>query len=301
MLHNRLLHYLDEVARTGSMRRASARLNVASSAVNRQILALEAELGTPLFLRLPRKLMLTAAGEIVIRHVRQTLKEMERVQLRIEELKGLRQGEITLALMSGLAANMVPRIAVDFRRKSPRVKLTLRLLTSGHEIMAAVSAGEADLGLGFDFPRDPGLRVLAAGVGRLGAVLAPDHPLAARQEVRLSDCADYSLIIAEEGMAIRPYLNEAFSAAALEVAPVLETNSIEVMRHAAMLDQAITFLTPFDIEWERRAGRLAYVPVHELQSRVQMLMLIGRDRSVDALTSLMAEQIKAAILATSGG
>jgi DNA-binding transcriptional LysR family regulator len=148
MLHSRLLSYLDEVARLGSMRKASARLNVASSAINRQILALEAELGTPLFLRLPRKLMLTTAGEILIRHVRQTLKDMERVQRRIEELKGLRRGEITLAIMSGLAANMVPRIAVDFRRNSPRVKLTLRLLPTGADIMAAVAAGEADLGLG---------------------------------------------------------------------------------------------------------------------------------------------------------
>lgn len=301
MLHNRLLHYLDEVARTGSMRKASARLNVASSAINRQILALEAELGTPLFLRLPRKLMLTTAGEIVIRHVRQTLKDMERVQRRIEELKGLRRGEITLAIMSGLAANMVPRLAADFRRNSPRVKLTMRLLPSGADIMAAVSAGEADLGLGFDFPRDPSLRVLASGVGRLGAVMAPDHPLAGHNQLRLSDCADYPLIVAEEGMAIRPYLNEAFSAIQLEMEPALETNSIEVMRHAAMLDQAITFLTPFDMEWEKRAGRLAYVPVHELRGRVQTLMLIGRDRGVDALTSLMAEQIKAAITTTAGG
>ena len=163
MLHSRLLSYLDEVARLGSMRKASARLNVASSAINRQILALEAELGTPLFLRLPRKLMLTTAGEIMIRHVRQTLKDMERVQRRIEELKGLRRGEITLAIMSGLAANMVPRIAVDFRRNSPRVKLTLRLLPTGTDIMAAVATGEADLGLGFDFPRDPALRVVAVG------------------------------------------------------------------------------------------------------------------------------------------
>jgi DNA-binding transcriptional LysR family regulator len=203
--------------------------------------------------------------------------------------------------MSGLAANMVPRIAVDFRRNSPRVKLTLRLLPTGTDIMAAVAAGEADMGLGFDFPRDPALRVLASGVGRLGAVMAPDHPLAGRNLLRLSDCADYPLIIAEEGMAIRPYLNDAFAAISLQVEPTLETNSIEVMRHAAMLDQAITFLTPFDIEWEKRADRLAYVPVHELRGRVQMLMLIGRDRGVDALTSLLAEQIKAAIATTAGG
>ena len=45
MLHSRLLRYLDEVSRLGSIRKAAVRLNVASSAINRQILALENELG----------------------------------------------------------------------------------------------------------------------------------------------------------------------------------------------------------------------------------------------------------------
>lgn len=296
MLHSRLLYYLDEVARSGSMRKAAERLNVASSAINRQILALEAELGAPLFLRLPRKLVPTAAGEIVIRHVRQTLKDMDYVQRRLGELKGLRRGDITLALMSGLAANMLPRLAADFRRSSPRVKLTFRLLPSAQEIIAAVTSGEADLGFGFDFPRDNNLRVLASSEGWLGAVMSPDHPLAKHKQIRLSDCTDYPLTIAESGMAIRPYLEAAFSAAALTMEATLETNSIEVMRHAAMLDYGITFLTPFDIEWEKQSGRLTYVPVHELRYRGQTLMLIGRERGVDPLASLLAEQIKSSIV-----
>jgi DNA-binding transcriptional LysR family regulator len=295
MLNGRLLQYLDEVARSGSIRKAAEKLNVASSAVNRQILALEAELGAPLFLRLPRKLVLTAAGELMIRHVRQTLREMKGVRRRIEELKGLRQGEITLAIMSGLAANMVPSVAADFRRSSPRVKLTVRLLTTGRDITAAVLAGEAQLGLGFDFARDPALRVLASNVGRLGAVMAPDHPLATRALLGLNECVDFPLIFSDESMAIRPYLEEAFAGAMINAEPSLETNSIEVMRHSAMLDQAITFLTPFDIEWERRAGRLVYVPVRELRGRVQTLLLIGRDRGVDSLTSLLSERLKTAM------
>jgi DNA-binding transcriptional LysR family regulator len=60
------IRYFDEVARQGSIRKAADRLNVAPSAVNRQILKLEDELGAPLFERLPRGLRLTAAGEILI-------------------------------------------------------------------------------------------------------------------------------------------------------------------------------------------------------------------------------------------
>ena len=77
MLHSRLLNYIDEVARTGSIRKAADRLNVAASAISRQILALETQLGTPIFQRLPKKVILTAAGEVLIGHVRQTLKDTQ--------------------------------------------------------------------------------------------------------------------------------------------------------------------------------------------------------------------------------
>ena len=147
MLHSRLLTYVDEVARTGSIRKAATHLNVAASAISRQILALEIQLGTPLFQRLPKKLVLTAAGEILIGHIRHTLKELTRAQTKIEELKGLRRGEITLAMMSGLASNLVPGTVKQFRLANPRVKLILTLFTTGKEIQFAVAGGEADLGI----------------------------------------------------------------------------------------------------------------------------------------------------------
>ena len=110
MLHARILTYLDEVARLGSIRKAAARLNVASSAINRQILALETELGAPIFERMPRRLRLTSAGEILIMHVRETLKSSQRAAAQIEALKGLQRGEATIATMNGLAGRSFARV-----------------------------------------------------------------------------------------------------------------------------------------------------------------------------------------------
>ena len=111
--------------------------------------------------------------------------------------------------------------------------------------------------------------MLARAAGKLGAVMAPNHPLAKRASIRLSDCMDYPLVIADGSSAIRPYLNAAFSRVSLDPQPIIETNAIEIMRHAAILENGITFLTPFDIEFERRAGRLVYVPVRELSHDTQ--------------------------------
>ncbi len=96
MLHSKLLRYLDEVARSGSIRAAAQRLNVASSAVNKQILMIEEQLGVKLFERLPRGLRLTAAGELMVAHIRQTMNNYRNVEADIRDLQGLRSGEVTL-------------------------------------------------------------------------------------------------------------------------------------------------------------------------------------------------------------
>lgn len=292
MLHGRLLVYLDEVARAGSMRKAAERLNVAASAINRQILALEHDLGTPLFQRRARKMALTAAGEVLIRHIRQTLRDLDRARSKIEELKGLTRGEITIAVMSGLAGNMLPRGVAEFRRAHPHIKLTLRLLTTGEDIITAVASDEAELGLGFDFILTGGLRILASAVGKLGCVMAPGHPLAEHPNLRISDCLGYPLVLADKSMVIKPHVNAVFARGTIERQPVIETNSIEVMRSLVMLDQGITFLTPFDIESDRRAGRLVYVPIREFDREAQTLMLVSRDRGAGPIASVMAEYLK---------
>jgi len=64
------------------------------------------------------------------------------------------------------------------------------------------------------------------------------------------------------------------------------------MRHTAMIDQMLTFLTPFDIEFDQRAGRLIYIPVRELGQQTQKLMLIGHDRGTSTIGSVLAETIK---------
>ncbi|ATF94283.1 Cyn operon transcriptional activator [Cedecea neteri] len=296
MLKYRLLVYLDEVARSGSIRKAAERLHISASAINRQLLALEEELGTPLFQRLPRKMILTAAGETLIHHVRQSFKELEWAQIKIEELKGLRRGEVTVAMMSGLAANLIPRAAADFRRANPRVKLRLQQMTRGEDITSAVASGDVDLGIGFDFEMRSALRSIASVTGRLGAVVAPGHPLADKSSLRLSDCMPHPMVIADDSTVIRPYLNDVFARAMVALQPVIETNSIEVMRQSAMMDQALTFLTPFDIETDLRSGRLVYIPVRELGQQTQTLMLIGHDRGTSAIGSVLAETLKGMML-----
>src|SRR5689334_5071810 len=108
-MHAAVLRYLDQVARLGSIRRAAAVLNVASSAVNRQILKLEQELGTPLFERRRTGVRPTAAGERLLHHVRETLSEYQRTRAEIAGLSGEIRGEVRLISIRPLVDRFLPR------------------------------------------------------------------------------------------------------------------------------------------------------------------------------------------------
>lgn len=294
MLHSRMLRYLDAVVRCGSMRKAASQLNVASSAINRQILALEDELGTPVFERLPRRLRLTASGELLIAHVRQTLKEHERVRGLMEELKGLRRGEVTIGAMGGISSAVLPPILAGFRRRHPGVKIVVRILAA-NELTAAVVAGEVDLGFALDLPHHPALQTLASIERRIGAVVAPGHDLASRAAATLSDCVVYPVILPDPGVTLRRLLDEAFLRTAIAVVPAVETNSIELMLRLAQHGVGVTFLNELNVEAERQRGDIVFVPLRDRYLKSQRLGVVGRATAgLETLPSLMVEELRTA-------
>jgi DNA-binding transcriptional LysR family regulator len=101
-----MIVYFDAIRRAGSVREAARRLNVASSAVNRQLLKLEAELGTPL-VRTPSRRTETNSRRRGIRTpCLRVLQDAERVRSELEALQGLRTGHIEIAAVEALVSEL---------------------------------------------------------------------------------------------------------------------------------------------------------------------------------------------------
>ncbi len=86
------LRYAEEVAKAGSIQGAAKELSISASAIDRQILLLESDLGVPLFERQPRGMRLTAAGEIIVVLARRWRADVSRAWLEIRQLQGVEQG-----------------------------------------------------------------------------------------------------------------------------------------------------------------------------------------------------------------
>jgi DNA-binding transcriptional LysR family regulator len=289
LLHSRKLLYIDEIARCGSIRKAADRLNVASSAINRQILALEEELGAQIFERLPRGLRLTAAGELCIEHIRDVLKNYEKLEGRIRGLKMPQAGKVSIVTTIGLAAGPLPELMARFITEHPRVRVSLRN-DGGSTTINPVVAGEVDLGLGFNIPATPGIRTLANFDIPIGVVLPPGHQLATHERVSLIDVVQERLVLALPGTSLRDMINLILAPLPLPIEPALETNSSEMLKEIVRHGKALTLLNPLDVLAECRRGELVYRPLADPYMRHQPMKLFARARaSLDAAASLFVE------------
>lgn len=294
-MHARVLRYLDEVVRRGSIRKAAEHLHVAPTAVNRQILDLEAELGTPLFERIHKRLRLTPTGEMVLAHVRATLREHAALRERIAELQGARSGEITVAATTGLAGSLLPSLVHEFRQRHPGIAVRVIDLPVA-DIAAAVEGGDADLGLAYDLPERPALRALATSEWQIGAIVPPRHALARQSSVLLSECVGHPLILPAPPLSIRSLLDEAFARNAIEVTPVAESTSMALIQRLVMLGEGIALLNPLDVMEERSRNALVFVPLRDAHLQRQTLVLAARARGqLSAAGELMAQSISEAL------
>lgn len=295
MLHSRMLRYLDEVVRAGTIRKAAGKLNVASTAVNRRIIALEAELGQPIFERMPRRLRLTASGEILIEHVRETLKNYDRTMQRISALRGSQRGTVSIATTLGLAAGPMARIVTEHLDAHPRVQVSLTALLS-EAIVNAVLSGDVELGLGFNIVPKAGLRTVFAIDVLLGIVVSASHPLAGRGMVRVADLVGYPLVLGEKGMSLRVQAEVLLSRLPDMPQPVIETNSVEMMRNVVKSGTAIAFLNPLDCAADVEAGGLSFLKIADDNVQTQTLQLVSRTHDqLDPATSRFVQHLRASL------
>ena len=289
------IRYFDEVARQGSIRKAAERLHVAPSAVSRQILKLEDELGTPLFERLPRGLRLTAAGEILIECARRWQRDFGEVRAQFDELKGLQRGHVELAVVEGAIAAFVPDVLAHFNEAHPRVSVSVEVAGS-EAVMRQVIAADAEIGILFNLPLRPELRIVRAARFRLGAIVSPGHPLTALRQPRLRDCAPYPAIVSDETVSLRAVLDAALAKTRVTLTVVAESNILAVMRALVRRGVGIAFMTALDVLLESRSGELTYVPLGDAAIAASVLSVcVAADRPLSPPAALLAEHFSGAL------
>ncbi len=193
MRHLTHLRYIDVVAKEKSIRKASEKLNITSTALNRRILALEEEVGTPLFERLPSGVRLNTAGELFIQHIRSQMTDLSRVLSQISDLSGVRRGRVIVGGGPEILSSFLPGQIASYRQGFQAVQFDV-LRQTPEQSLTALMNFEIDMAFIFDSVLPSDLDIVASVSQPLFALVHKNHPLVEKQFLKLQDCLAWPVI-----------------------------------------------------------------------------------------------------------
>lgn len=197
----RRLHVLREVARAGSLGAAAARLSFTTSAVSQQVSKLEHEVGVPLVERHPRGVVLTEAGQALLRYADDLDRTLDAARAEMDEFAGLRRGKLRLGTFPTVGASLVPDVVLAFRARHPDVDVTV-VSARRDGLVDAVKRRAVELTLLWDYPwqriDDPDLGVATLTSDPTLLLVPRDHPLAGRRSVRVDGLRDQQWVVRDE-------------------------------------------------------------------------------------------------------
>jgi DNA-binding transcriptional LysR family regulator len=299
-MFSRFTLYFDAVVRAGSIRRASEQLHISPSAVDRHILRMEDTLGVQLFERLPQGVRLTAAGEVLITHIRGWRRDLRQARAQIDDIRGLRRGEVTIALVEGVA-DFLAIALVEFRKQYPGIDHSVQV-AGAQAVVDLVFQGRAEVGITFNPPTVHTLRLEQTVIYHVGAVVPPDHALAHRSDVTFAECADYGLVIPDESLSLRAVLDLLWArSVGGRIRGAITANSIGLLKALIRRGAGVGMLTRIDGDSEIKAGELCFVPLAEQKLPMSVLSLItGGARTLSVPASLLVQHISQMMRGTDG-
>ena len=239
------LNYVNIVAKTGSIRKAAEQLNITSTALNRRILALEEELGGPIFERLPQGVRLNVAGELVIQHIRKSMADLSKVTSQIADLSGVRRGHIKLAGGSEVIGRFLPGRIASYREDHAHVSFEI-LRRNPEQAMRALQDYDADLSFIFGPVPATEFQILASVMVNLGVMVHHSHPLAEMDVITIDHCFDYPAILPAEGTGLYQLLYHAQAKTGISFRQAVISESYDFMFNYSQFENAITFMLPLD-------------------------------------------------------
>ena len=255
------LRFIDEVARAGSIRKAAEQLAITSTALNRRILAMEEELGVPLFDRHSTGVCLSTAGEIFVHHARNQIADLERVKSLIADLSGERRGHISIVCGQAMMDAFMPEMIRSYRAEHPGVSFDVHVCNR-HDYVVALANYSADIALVFEPEMNTEFQAVMNIPQQLHAVYKTTHELGKRSELRLRDCIDYPLVLPTENNSVRYFLNTATLKLGRQIEPVVESDSHILLTQCLANQNTIGFQIPIGLTKQDDLS-FHHVPVSE--------------------------------------
>ena len=295
----RSLEIFIEAAELGSFTRAGERLGYSQPTVSFQIKQLEQELGVQLFDRIGHTIALTDAGHSALAYAQNICRMSQEMVL-----GATGRQEVSGTIHLGMADSMcMPLIAGEFARfRAAYPKVSLRVTTAGtSDLFRLLDHNEVDVVCTLD-QHIYNTNYIIAAEEKIGAhfVAAAGNPLASRQHITIQQLLGESFLLTEQGMSYRRLLEEKLARRSLEIHPVLEIGSADLICKLVEQDMGLSFLPDYVTEAAVQEKKIARLNVEDFEVELWKQLLYRKDKWVSASMQAGIDHLSGIILQTCG-
>ena len=244
------------IAESGTFTAGALRVHVTQAAISMQIRQLETEIGAKVFVRAPRHVILTEAGEQLLRRARHILREHDAALDEIAELAGAERGRLRIGSASAMVlTEQLPLILKELRKQHPAAEIAVTSGTS-EVLVDQILAGEVDVAF-VSLPVDErGIKTERLSDDQLVAIASPRHKLAKQRTISAYTLAGERLILGERGGNTRRLIDQFFAQAGATLHVAMELSRQQAIKRMVEEDMGVGIVPLQSVKDEVEKGKL---------------------------------------------
>ena len=190
----RHLKLVKAIVEEGSITKAISKLHLTQSALSYQLKEAETQIGTKIFLRINKKLILTKAGEEIYSLAKDIIGKLHLTEEKIKQLVYGETGEIRISTECYTSYHWLPSIMKQFQSLYPNIDLKI-VMEATHYPLQKLLAGELDIAITSDPIKDENILYTELFQDEMTAVVSEIHPWIKKKFVQAADFTNQNLII----------------------------------------------------------------------------------------------------------
>jgi len=272
------LRTFQQVCRLSSFSRAAEKLGVTQPAISAQIRSLEKEVGARLFDRDGGKVTFTAAGKLFEPFVDHCLQCQSHIILAVDDLYRSARGEVSVSCSEATSLYILPPVFALYKKQCARVNLNI--VRSEHSrSLEAVFNRDVDFAIASLPIKDSRLVVQNIHRDDIVLVVAPTHPLAMREVVKLDEMIQFPLLLLKHGRQ-RTQLNNFFQHHEMQPRIAMELDSSELLKRLICAELGMGFLPHANVLDDAHSGLLKIVKVEGMKLHRELALIFRKDKTL---------------------
>lgn len=267
-----------EVARNLSFSRAAERRFRTQPAISAQIRALEEEVGAKLLDRTGGKVSITAAGKIFLAYVESALEARRAAISAVAEAERVPGGEMVVAANESSCLHILPEVFAEFKRIYPDVGITVKR-SETRETLEAIIDNSADFGVAALPVTDKRITAVPIHKDELVLIAPTGHPLAQFKEIKVSQLADYPLLLPKTGRT-RDSIDRMFDERNMKANVSMELDSSELLKRFVAAGVGVGFCAHSNVLGDYGLGITSIVRLSDAQIRRDMALVFRKDKAL---------------------